>query len=131
MGLFAVAFQLSAPVILMLVLIKVGSGVIFLASFRGVFNDPFQPLGAMAALGTLFLAPMVGLSVPRFAASDSVPSLDTLEASLPLSSMKANNSWFFRRLSPMSCAAYLPLPSTACGDRLGLRHPRQTADLPR
>ena len=55
---------------------------------------------------------MAGLSVPRFAASDSVPSSETLGASLLLSSMKANTSWFFCRLSLMSRAAYLPLPLT-------------------
>ena len=55
---------------------------------------------------------MAGLSVPRFPASDSVPSPDTLGASLLLSSRKANTSWFFCRLSLMSRAAYLPLPST-------------------
>src|ERR1700683_738853 len=62
------------------------------------------------------------LSVPHFAASDSVPSPATLGASLLLSSVKANSSWFFCRLSLMSCAAYLPFPLTPSGDRLGLWH---------
>src|SRR2546422_110405 len=53
---------------------------------------------------------MTGLSVPRFSADDSVPSWRSFEAS-PLSSpIKASTSWFFCRLSSMSCAAYLPLP---------------------
>ena len=49
----------------------------------------------------------------RFCASpsnDSVPSAELLGASLLLVSVKANSSWFFCRLSLMSCAAYLPLP---------------------
>ena len=50
------------------------------------------------------------------------PSTEAFGASLLLSSIKASTSWFFRRLSLMSRAAYLPLPSTPCGDRLGL-HP--------
>lgn len=53
---------------------------------------------------------MAGLSVPRFPADDSVPSLEALGASLLLSSKKANTSWFFCRLSSMSRAAYSPLP---------------------
>src|SRR6516165_5834179 len=53
---------------------------------------------------------MAGLSVPRFPADDSVPSSEALGASLLLSSIKANTSWFFCRLSPMSRAAYSPLP---------------------
>src|SRR2546427_8375852 len=57
-------------------------------------------------------SPIARLSVPRFAASDSVPSADSLGASLLLSSVKANISWFFCRLSLMSCAAYLPFPLT-------------------
>src|SRR5437879_10457877 len=69
-------------------------------------------------------SPIARLSVPRFAASDSVPSADTLGASLLLSSVKANSSWFFCRLSLMSCAAYWPLPSPPCGDRSGLQHLR-------
>jgi hypothetical protein len=69
-------------------------------------------------------SPMAGLSVPRSAASDSTPSADTLGASLRLSSVKANTSWFFCRLSLMSRAAYLPLPSTPFGDRSGLPHLR-------
>src|SRR5215472_10301254 len=68
-------------------------------------------------------------SVPRFAASDSVPSADTLGASLLLSSVKANSSWFFCRLSLMSCAAYLPFPLTPCGDRSGLWHWRASYAL--
>src|ERR1041385_5126589 len=53
---------------------------------------------------------MAGLSVPRFPPDDSVPSTEDFGASLPLSSMKANTSWFFCRLSSMSRAAYSPLP---------------------
>src|ERR1035438_8179736 len=53
---------------------------------------------------------MAGLSVPRFPADDSVPSWRPFEASPLSSSMKANTSWFFCRLSPMSRAAYSPLP---------------------
>ena len=41
-----------------------------------------------------------------------------------LKRVKANSSWLFCRLSPMSHAAYLPLPSTPCGDRLGLQRMR-------
>jgi hypothetical protein len=53
---------------------------------------------------------MAGLSVPRFPANDSVPSGRYFGASPPSSSRKANTSWFFCRLSPMSRAAYSPLP---------------------
>jgi hypothetical protein len=53
---------------------------------------------------------IAGLSVPRFPADDSVPSLEAIGASLLPSSMKANCSWFFCRLSSMSRAAYSPLP---------------------
>ena len=53
---------------------------------------------------------MAGLWVPRFPADDSVPSVEAIGASLLLSSMKANCSWFFCRLSSMSRAAYSPLP---------------------
>jgi len=67
-------------------------------------------------------SPMAGLSVSRFAVSVSVPSLESIGASPLLSSMKANTSWFFCRLSLMSRVAYSPLPSTPCGDRLDL-HP--------
>src|SRR5208282_701478 len=67
-------------------------------------------------------SPRAELSVLHFAASDSVPPPDTLGASLLLSSAKASTSWFFCRLSLMSCAAYSPLPLTPCGDRSGL-HP--------
>src|SRR5215510_7593063 len=66
-------------------------------------------------------SPMAGLSVLRFAVSDSVPSAEAVGASLLLSSRKASTSWFFCRLSLMSCAAYLPLPLPPCGDRSGLR----------
>src|SRR3954471_17406100 len=66
-------------------------------------------------------SPIARLSVSRFTISDSVPSSDTLGASLILSSAKAHTSWFFCRLSLMSCAAYLPFPLTPCGDRSGLR----------
>ncbi len=51
-----------------------------------------------------------GLSVPRFAASDSVPSPSGLGASPLRSSGKANCIWFFCRLSLMSRAAYSPFP---------------------
>ena len=53
---------------------------------------------------------MAGFSVPRFAVDDSVPCMEAVGASLLPSSMKANSSWFFCRLSSMSRAAYLPLP---------------------
>ena len=53
---------------------------------------------------------MAGLSVPRFPADDSVPSGRPFGASPLSSSMKANSSWFFCRLSPMSRAGYSPLP---------------------
>ncbi len=53
---------------------------------------------------------MARLSVPRFPTDDSVPSTEALGASLPPSSIKASTSWFFCRLSPMSRAAYSPLP---------------------
>src|SRR6516225_23576 len=65
-------------------------------------------------------SPMAGLSALRFAVSDSVPSREAVGASLLLSSRKASTSWFFCRLSLMSCAAYSPLPLTPCGDRSGL-----------
>ena len=55
---------------------------------------------------------MPGFYVPRFAVNDSVPPPRPFGASLLSSSAKANNSWFFCRLSLMSCAAYLPLPLT-------------------
>jgi hypothetical protein len=69
-------------------------------------------------------SPIARLSVPRFPRGDSVPPVDTLGASLLLSCMKANISWFFCRLSLISCAAYLPFPLTPCGDRSGLQHLR-------
>src|SRR5215472_1298121 len=53
---------------------------------------------------------MAGLSIPRFPADDSVPSTEAVGASLLPSSIKASSSWFFCCLSPMSCAAYSPLP---------------------
>src|SRR5271157_5853403 len=65
-------------------------------------------------------SPMAGLSVPRFTASDSVPPPRPFGASPLYSSAEANISWFFCRLSLMSRAAYLPLPSTPYGDRSGL-----------
>ena len=55
---------------------------------------------------------LAGLSASRFATNDSVPSAESLGASLLLISVKASSSWFFCRLSLMSCAAYLPLPLT-------------------
>src|SRR3954454_6650106 len=45
-----------------------------------------------------------------FPQTDSVPSRRHFEASPLSSSRKANSSWFFCRLSPMSRAAYSPLP---------------------
>ena len=70
-------------------------------------------------------SPIAGLSGARFAVSDSVPALETIGPSLLLSSWKANTSWFFCRLSPLSRAPYSPLPLTcwrravrACGIRL-------------
>src|SRR5271166_4207325 len=65
-------------------------------------------------------SPMARLSVPCFATSDSVPPARPFGASPLYSSSKANTSWFFCRLSLMSCAAYSPFPSTPCGDRSGL-----------
>src|ERR1019366_695865 len=53
---------------------------------------------------------IAGLSVPRFPADDSVPSGRSFGASPLSSSMKANSSWFFCRLSSMSRAVYSPLP---------------------
>src|SRR5580658_986498 len=53
---------------------------------------------------------MAGLSIPRFPADDSVPSGRPFGASPLSSSIKANTSWFFCRLSSMSCAVYSPLP---------------------
>src|SRR5271170_5768002 len=69
-------------------------------------------------------SPIARLYVPRFATTVSVPSADTIGASLLLSSVKANISWFFCRLSLMSCAAYLPFPLAPCGDRSDLQHLR-------
>ena len=69
---------------------------------------------------------MAGLSALRFTVNDSVPSARTLGASLLLSAVKANSSWFFCRLSLMSRAAYSSLPLTPCGDRSGLRHSSAT-----
>src|SRR5713226_1215988 len=53
---------------------------------------------------------MARLSVPRFPPDDSVPSWRPFGASPLSSSIKASTSWFFCRLSPISCAAYPPLP---------------------
>src|SRR5690242_17941014 len=57
---------------------------------------------------TINCLPIARLSVPRFTTGDSVPSSNRFGASLLPSSAKANTSWFFCRLSLMSCAAYLP-----------------------
>src|SRR5215470_1038754 len=57
-------------------------------------------------------SPIARLSVPRFAASDSVPSADTLGASLLLSSVKANSSWFFCRPVRIDCSTLSPEPRT-------------------
>src|SRR5208282_2396037 len=53
---------------------------------------------------------MAGLSVPHFAADDSVPAGMSFGASPFTSSPQANTSWFFCRWSSMSRAAYSPLP---------------------
>ena len=69
-------------------------------------------------------SPMAGLSILRFAASDSVPFAEAVGASLLLSTGKAStpcSGRFFCRCPLMSCAAYLPLPLPPCGDRSGLR----------
>jgi flagellar biosynthetic protein FliR len=55
-GFISVAFELCAPVILLLTLIKIGTALIFRVAFAGVRDDPFQPFGALAAFGMLFLA---------------------------------------------------------------------------
>ena len=65
---------------------------------------------------------MAGLSALRFAVGDSVPCADRLGVTPLLRSVKANSSWFFCRLSPMSRAAYSPLPLPCFSqDRSGLR----------
>jgi flagellar biosynthetic protein FliR len=53
---FLLALQFSLPIMLMLVLIKLGTGFIFRMSFAGVREDPFQSLASLAVLGGLFLA---------------------------------------------------------------------------
>jgi flagellar biosynthetic protein FliR len=55
-GFIAVAFQLSAPIILLLALIQIGSNFVFRTSFASVKQDPFQPLGSMAVCAAVFLA---------------------------------------------------------------------------
>ena len=57
-------------------------------------------------------SPVAGLSGPRFAAGDSVPSRAASGVSPRLSVMKASGScryWIFGRMSPMSREAYWPL----------------------
>jgi len=56
-------------------------------------------------------SPMAELSALRFASA--VPSAEVIGASLLLSS----SSWFFVRLSLMSCAAYSALALAPCGER--------------
>jgi len=72
-----------------------------------------------AQTSSIIGSPMAGLSAFRFAVNDSVPSPEAVGASLLLSSRKANTSWFFCRLSPMSRAAYSPLPLTLGGGPFG------------
>src|SRR6266446_7288665 len=55
-------------------------------------------------------SPIAGLSVPRFAVSDSVPSTEAFGASLLLSSVKASTSWFFCRLSLIESCVLLVAP---------------------
>jgi flagellar biosynthetic protein FliR len=55
-GFVVVAFQLSAPVLLVLVMIKLGSNMIFRMSFAGMRTDPLQPVGTIAVYALLFLA---------------------------------------------------------------------------
>jgi len=55
-GFVLVAFQLSAPIILVLAMIKIGSNLVFRVSFAAVRTDPLQPLGVLAAVGVLFMA---------------------------------------------------------------------------
>jgi flagellar biosynthetic protein FliR len=55
-GFFSVAFQIAAPGILVVALVRVGSNLVFRVSFAAVQSDPFQPLASMAALGVLLLA---------------------------------------------------------------------------
>jgi flagellar biosynthesis protein FliR len=50
------ALRFSAPIMLLVLLIKIGAGFIFRMSFAGVREDPFQPLAGLAVLGGLFLA---------------------------------------------------------------------------
>ncbi len=76
-------------------------------------------------VGPIYIAKLL---VPCSTASESVPSADTLRASLLLSSVKANSSWFFCRLSLMSRAAHLLLfLLTPQGDRSFDRLPHATA----
>jgi flagellar biosynthetic protein FliR len=55
-GFITVAFQLAAPVILLLVLMQIGSNLVFRMSFAGVKQDPLQPLATLALYGSLFMA---------------------------------------------------------------------------
>ncbi len=55
-GFIVTAFQLSAPFILVLALMKIGSNLIFRMSFAGLRADPLQPLGSLAVFGILFLS---------------------------------------------------------------------------
>jgi flagellar biosynthetic protein FliR len=55
-GFITVAFQLAAPVVLLLLLMQIGSNLVFRMSFAGVRQDPLQPLATLALYGSLFLA---------------------------------------------------------------------------
>jgi len=55
-GFFWVAFQLSAPVIVMLVLIKIGTALLFRLSFAGVQQDPVSPLTGFTAYAALLVS---------------------------------------------------------------------------
>src|SRR5258708_7278711 len=57
--------------------------------------------------------PIAGFSVPPFPVDDSVPSWRPFGASPLYSSIKANTSWFFSRLSSMSLTTPDPLPLSA------------------
>jgi hypothetical protein len=66
---------------------------------------------------------MVGLSAPLRRERFGPFPFDTAWIPSELHSafvLEANSSWFFCRLSLISRAAYLPLPSTPCRDRSGL-----------
>ena len=52
---FIVAFQLAAPILLVLVMIKMASAFMFRMSFARVSSDPFHSAAPLAAYGLLFL----------------------------------------------------------------------------